>query len=54
MWYLCYIHRESLDEVRKEAMKIGRENFVSIYKEGRKNYVLLYWRWVKLNKQKEK
>lgn len=46
MWYLCCAYHKSLDDAQKEAMEIGRENFVSIHKEGRKKYVLLHWRWV--------
>ena len=46
MYYLCCVYHKSLDEARKEAMEIGRENFVSIIKEGRKKYALLHWRLV--------
>lgn len=33
MWFLCQEPCKTLDQTRKRAMEIGRENFGSIHKE---------------------
>lgn len=33
MWFLCQEPCKTLEEARKRAMEIGRENFDSIHKE---------------------
>lgn len=33
MWFLCQEPCKTLDQARKRAMEIGRENFDSIHKE---------------------
>lgn len=52
MWFLCQEPCKTLEEARKRAMEIGRENFDSIYKERyglffkRTVYVIFWWRWI--------
>lgn len=52
MWFLCQEPCKTLDQVRKRAMEIGRENFDSIHKERsglffkRTVYVVLWWKWI--------
>ena len=51
MWFLCQEPYKTLEETRKRAMEIGRDNFDSIHKEQygffkRTVYVVLWWRWI--------
>lgn len=52
MWFLCQEPCKTLDQARKRAMEIGRENFGSIHKEcyglffKRTVYVVLWWKWI--------
>lgn len=52
MWFLCQELCKTLDQARKRAMEIGRENFDSIHKEcyglffKRTVYVILWWKWI--------
>jgi hypothetical protein len=52
MWFLCQDPCKTLEEARKRAMEIGRENFDSIHKEcyglffKRTVYVVLWWKWI--------
>lgn len=52
MWFLCQEPCKTLDQARKRAMEIGRENFDSIHKERsglffkRTVYVVLWWKWI--------
>lgn len=59
MWFLCQELCKTLEEARKRAMKIGRENFDSIHKEHyglflRKTvYVILWWKWIEKGEVKQ-
>ena len=52
MWFLCQEPCKTLDQARKRATEIGRENFDSIHKERyglfflRTVYVVLWWKWI--------
>lgn len=52
MWFLRQEPCKTLDQARKRAMEIGRENFDSIHKEHygllfkRTAYVILWWKWI--------
>lgn len=46
MWYLCSEPFKTLDEARKRAIEVGRDNYDSIHREGRHCWTLLYWRWI--------
>lgn len=52
MWFLCQEPCNTLDQARKRAMEIGRENFDSIHKERyglflkKTVYVVLWWKWI--------
>lgn len=59
MWFLCQEPCKTLDQARKRAMEIGRENFDSIHKERyglffRKTvYVILWWKWIEKGEVKQ-
>ncbi len=59
MWFLCQEPCKTLDQARKRAMEIGRENFDSIHKERygllfkRTVYVILWWRWIEKGEVKK-
>ena len=59
MWFLCQEPCKTLDQARKRAMEIGRENFDSIHKERyglffkRTIYVILWWRWIEKEEVKQ-
>lgn len=59
MWFLCQEPCKTLDQARKRAMEIGRENFDSIHKERcglffkRTVYVVLWWRWIEKGEEKQ-
>lgn len=59
MWFLCQEPCKTLDQARKRAMEIGRENFDSIRKERyglffRKTvYIVLWWRWIEKEEVKK-
>lgn len=59
MWFLCQEPCKTLDQARKRAIEIGRENFDSIHKEcyglffKRTVYVVLWWRWIEKEEVKQ-
>lgn len=59
MWFLCQEPCKTLDQARKRAMEIGRENFDSIHKEcyglffKRTVYVVLWWKWIEKEEVKQ-
>ena len=59
MWFLCQEPCKTLDQARKRAMEIGRENFDSIHKEHyglffkRTVYVILWWKWIEKGEEKQ-
>lgn len=59
MWFLCQEPCKTLEEARKRAMEIGRENFDSIHKERyglffkRTVYVILWWKWIEKGEEKQ-
>lgn len=59
MWFLCQEPCKTLDQARKRAMEIGRENFDSIHKERyglffkRTVYVILWWKWIEKGEEKQ-
>lgn len=59
MWFLCQELCKTLDQARKRAMEIGRENFDSIHKEcyglffKRTVYVILWWKWIEKGEEKQ-
>ncbi|MBE5703930.1 MAG: hypothetical protein EGS62_06860 [Ruminococcus sp.] len=59
MWFLCQEPCKTLDQARKIAMEIGRENFDSIHKERcglffkRTVYVVLWWKWIEKGEEKQ-
>lgn len=59
MWFLCQEPCKTLDQARKRAMEIGRENFDSIHKERyglffkKTVYVVLWWKWIEKGEEKQ-
>lgn len=59
MWFLCQEPCKTLDQARKRAMDIGRENFDSIHRERyglffkRTIYVVLWWKEIEKGEEKQ-